>query len=748
MADPSYDTQLTWSLRLALILVLGISVVETPGVTAPPPALTLMAAASLTVLSGLAMISLRLCRVSLAGLIIGLCLAGWSALASRESYDPFLSQLGFASWVAGAGVLSTVLLTASSGRTAWRETAHAILALILAISCYGLLLSLRGGGWARATFTNSDCFSLLPLLGLLLVFGLLPRSTGGEQSYLLVVSGALAIAVFLSGSRAGALGLMAGIGCYVLLSLGRQWGTHRILVVMLIPLLMGGMLVILMKGPAALSKWTSLASGNDTLGVTSRLSIVKVGVPLGLEHPIFGTGPGTFHLAYQSRRPPTRGEDYMNVAHNDYVQILVEMGVPGLLLWLGLVGLAAGIGVYVTRHESSSEHAGATAGIIAMGVYALGNFAVPVPADLMFSLAVVGLALTHTAHPPSRYLPQIVVAVALVLLGASSLRTGLAVWQNNRALARAQILEGRLDWPGGIEALNQAGSRDDIRILLAQAHLWERQGLLTEDRSRLDRAGETLRRARALSPLNLLVILRLADVEEARGHLAEAALLLEQANRQAPHTEYVRLAMIRNQVLRGDLAGAAEGLSGLTSHPSPGALGEILALLELSESGRGLELLKSRQPLTPGLARAARRAGTFCLERKDLQAARAFFELAAPIDRASRLALAKLETDPARRLTMLAELLNGPDSEETQEARLLWGHEALTRKEFDQVVAVLEPVLVSEPESVRLRLLLSQAYVGQKRISEASRVLEDGFDFDQGSRLHDAHKRLSVTASP
>ena len=62
-----------------------------------------------------------------------------------------------------------------------------------------------------------------------------------------------------------------------------------------------------------------------------RLFMYKNEIPLILDHPILGTGPGTFIYAFTQYRP--LGLNLLwNYAHNDYLQIASEIG---LILKLG-----------------------------------------------------------------------------------------------------------------------------------------------------------------------------------------------------------------------------------------------------------------------------------------------------------------------------------------------------------------------------------------------------------------------------
>ena len=65
-----------------------------------------------------------------------------------------------------------------------------------------------------------------------------------------------------------------------------------------------------------------------------RFEILKTGLHIAVSHPVLGVGIGGYTEA-NARYAPLLGEQD---AHNTYVSLAAEMGFPGLLLWLGLVG--------------------------------------------------------------------------------------------------------------------------------------------------------------------------------------------------------------------------------------------------------------------------------------------------------------------------------------------------------------------------------------------------------------------------
>ena len=77
-------------------------------------------------------------------------------------------------------------------------------------------------------------------------------------------------------------------------------------------------------------RFTGLAESS----ARARFEILKTGLSIFASNPVLGVGIGCYREA-NARYAPRAG---LRDAHNTYVNLAAEMGLPGLLLWLGLVG--------------------------------------------------------------------------------------------------------------------------------------------------------------------------------------------------------------------------------------------------------------------------------------------------------------------------------------------------------------------------------------------------------------------------
>lgn len=85
------------------------------------------------------------------------------------------------------------------------------------------------------------------------------------------------------------------------------------------------------------------ASKDESLG--RRASYIVVGSQMIRENPLLGTGPGTFPLRYaptgyaKAFSPNGKLESLYRQAHNTYLEIFSEIGIPGGLMFVGMLGL-------------------------------------------------------------------------------------------------------------------------------------------------------------------------------------------------------------------------------------------------------------------------------------------------------------------------------------------------------------------------------------------------------------------------
>jgi O-antigen ligase len=131
----------------------------------------------------------------------------------------------------------------------------------------------------------------------------------------------------------------------------------------------------------------NLATSRITLSSPDRDGATHAALDLVAARPIAGVGPGRIWLSFTA---PTGEQRVMRYVHNEYLQVLVELGLIGLVLLLCLL-VAVAITVWRGRRESALW-AGSVAGLTVLIVHSGFDFLWHVPAILLTAGLLVGLA--------------------------------------------------------------------------------------------------------------------------------------------------------------------------------------------------------------------------------------------------------------------------------------------------------------------------------------------------------------------
>jgi len=214
-----------------------------------------------------------------------------------------------------------------------------------------------------------------------------------------VVFGVILMAIAATTSRGACLGAVAGVA-----AMTAAHRSRRSLALLLATLLMAT--VVVGAGGGGTRPIEDTARG--------RWYILTVAAPHLLERPFAGFGPGSFGLLYPgwevehwtSAGVDTAVRRYAAAqrhSHNDYVELLSDLGVPALLLWLSLTAsvVATGFG------GSTLTGSAAAAGVIALSAVSLVDFPLqrPVEAFSWWTLAAL-VVITSGPADVTRRVPE------------------------------------------------------------------------------------------------------------------------------------------------------------------------------------------------------------------------------------------------------------------------------------------------------------------------------------------------------
>jgi O-antigen ligase len=269
-------------------------------------------------------------------LFFGLVLA---QVALRKSAYEYVTEYEVLQYVAYGIVL---LIGAECVR---EERARKIFALVMIVfgACYAFfalaqeltangklfwMISPRFGGSIYGSYVDHDHYAglmeMLVPIPFVLCMGHLLR--GGKRALVAFCAVLMASTIFLSGSRGGMLAFILEIVLFATLTLVQRRNPRVALGSVAVCVLVLTFLVFLGKGQV-LGRLGDLSPG-------TRLDITKDCLRMFSHRPVWGWGLGTFPTVYPSYRSFYTNL-FINEAHNDYAQLLVETGLLGfaLMLW-------------------------------------------------------------------------------------------------------------------------------------------------------------------------------------------------------------------------------------------------------------------------------------------------------------------------------------------------------------------------------------------------------------------------------
>ena len=131
-----------------------------------------------------------------------------------------------------------------------------------------------------------------------------------------------------------------------------------------------------------------------TLGLSNnRLDLVDVGIGIITDYPITGSGAGTFRWIFPLYKDARFGGLFYEHAHNDYLEIAIEQGLLGLLMFLSLTGLLLfrTYRAYCERHDrlARSVSLGAMIAGVSILSHSMIDFNLQIPANFYWFFAIL-----------------------------------------------------------------------------------------------------------------------------------------------------------------------------------------------------------------------------------------------------------------------------------------------------------------------------------------------------------------------
>jgi O-antigen ligase len=233
----------------------------------------------------------------------------------------------------------------------------------------------RSATKARSLLSSPE---LLPLVGLLFV----------------------AVTIFaglvFSRSRMGILSSLVSIGMVLALA-GSSSPSKRTRAVVAALFFLGVMGIVVWVGTdPVINRFETLGQEYSQAG-QNRISIWRDTLKLVRQHPVLGTGLGTFAVAYTSVQTVFLTQ-LVDHAHCDYLELASELGLPGGMLLFGSIFwiLASAVRRYRKSEDSfdSAIRLGCIGSIAAILLHSLADFNLYIPANAVVLTVTLALAWT------------------------------------------------------------------------------------------------------------------------------------------------------------------------------------------------------------------------------------------------------------------------------------------------------------------------------------------------------------------
>jgi O-antigen ligase len=390
--------------------------------------------------------------------------------ASQVAHGTFVNQDHFAAFMEGCFGLAVGVALAAPARRDWRrwlvgrESAITIAALLVATAC------------AAAAIFSYSRMGIIVLAAMASSVLLLTLIRNRGAALLLAATGAAAAYAV---SAAGLRGLAARFA-----ELIAQYGD-----------------------PARLAMW------RDTLRIA----------------PDFlwtGAGLGAFPFVFRRSEPylPLKGIDH---AHSDYLELLVELGLPGALLLFGCIAYVVVHSLWKLRalHDPARRWTslGCLLGAAGILLHAAADFPLRIPAVAATAAVLLGCARGLTMPPA---LPPQARRVASAAVMAGIAIVGLLLLQGRWDRLDAASLSRRAHAAGMQGLLDEAGQGYAAALAANPfaAATWIARAELAETREESQHALRMMRIAATLEPFTLRTEWALANLLMRQGEHHEAAL--------------------------------------------------------------------------------------------------------------------------------------------------------------------------------------------------------------------------------
>lgn len=206
-------------------------------------------------------------------------------------------------------------------------------------------------------------------------------------------------ALLLTGARAGAICTLIGMGVFFLLPVKQNKSGTKFLIkfVTLSLLMLGAIFFYSLHGTLLQQRLDRMDTSLEDGGRFQTYALVLKAIA---DAPLTGQGYGSFQYVFPLYKDNTMvGTRFWNMAHNTYLELLFDLGIPAFLLLMLSIGLVlfAMVKVYWSRERKLLPALGLSIAVL-VGSYGLLDFSLQIPAIAALVAMLCGAATVPSSR--------------------------------------------------------------------------------------------------------------------------------------------------------------------------------------------------------------------------------------------------------------------------------------------------------------------------------------------------------------
>jgi O-antigen ligase len=338
--------------------------------------------------------------------------AGVAGIPRTISFDPFATQVSALHFLAFS-IFFAAFLTYINSAERMKKTVYVITIFGFVFAFFAILQAVLSPtkiygiyeprfAVPFGSFVNRHNFAAYMEMTLGLPLGLMFVGAVGRDKRLIYITsiGLMGIALLLSGSRGGFVSLLAEIFFLVILTTNTKSSAQMAVKTGFSVLLMAVVIfgAILIGGESSLTRFAETASSKDFS--TNRTHIWSVTLDIIKNTLPFGAGLGALGTAY-TPYDSLSGLERVEQAHNDYLQVLADAGIIGLLLGAYFIYELFKTGLRNAKTSNKFRRGvavGALAGCFAILVHSLFDFVLHTTAIAILFIALISLVVVSESE--------------------------------------------------------------------------------------------------------------------------------------------------------------------------------------------------------------------------------------------------------------------------------------------------------------------------------------------------------------